>query len=361
MADNNNIETEAAAVASQETQEKSNAANEEEVHFGVELDETEERRIQLADYLRNLEAEFAPTGPSEEALRKIKFDLESIDKIDQVPVNPNDVSRTLLAVFENMKAWEMQMRAVSHMTEEGSHDALLRRSESKQIFKESCEKLYPGLNPSTTLIGSELLRIDREVRSLELPGIKLRLIQLQDIGQTANSIDPVNKPVEAVQELEKIMQPIAAGVEKDLQAQNLTEQAQNQLDLCVQILFKLQTMIDTIKRGETYKAAFLKEQKLRGKGETVSKEEEKTEEIAQAEAVWNANLRDQLGTMEEWFESDSRLGINPLKLNVDVERANHLAENLPSIWEAYKDDERPAARKTDPFKLRMGELLKNVF
>lgn len=65
--------------------------------------------------------------------------------------------------------------------------------------------------------------------------------------------------------------------------------------------------------------------------------------------------------MEEWFEGDSRLGINPLKLNIDAERANHLAENLPTIWEAYKDDERPADRKIETFKLRMGELLKNVF
>lgn len=298
MADDQNIETEAAVLASQETQVRPNTGNVEDVRFGAELDGTEPRRIELVDYLRNLEVEFAPTGSNEDELRKIRFDLNRVDQLEATGENKTEVSaqvsQTLLAVFQNTKAWEAQMRAVSHMTEEGGHDALTHRNGSEQIFKESCEKLYPGLHPSTTQIGSELLRIDRDVRSLELPEIKARLIKLQNIEQTANVIDPVNRPVEAVQELEKIMQPIAVGVELDLKSPDLSEQAQNQLDLCVQIIFKLQVMIDTIERGETYKAAFMKEQKLRGEGKTVSKEEEKTEEIARAEALWNANLRDQL-------------------------------------------------------------------
>lgn len=354
MNNNNTYEKEREVLIDEETANDVGTGNREEpnVNFGIELE----------DYLRQIETEFAPLSDqvSAEELIKIKHDLRQIRNGEIDPQRAEQASQTLLKVFKNMEAWHTQMRALAESKPVPEPDATRHYYGSKQVFMESCNELYPGKDASLTLIGSEIYTIKREMSVLTDSDMLEQIKKLGDLETLANQIDEKAEkdPHGTVKDLEQIMLVLSNGVEKDLKRQDLNKEEQKQLNLVVEIIYKLQILIDKIKSSKAYREQVLSHKELASVGKTEKKEEEREWKIEQAEKIWNEFLKKDLGTIEEYLNKEVRSNFDSLSL--DAKQNDFVSAQLPVIWEDYKSDQRAPKHKLEDYKLRIGELMKKA-
>lgn len=365
----NNYETERDVLLRAEDAEakRTNVEEASNVQFGVEL----------KDYLRQLQTEFILLRDrgeiGEDQLRVIDADLRKIEDQEINFDNKQEASQSLLLVFKNMEAWQKQMRDLVEVDPGQVPDAERHYHGSKQIFMESCNDLYPGKDASLTLIGAEILTIKREMGALTDPQMLEQIErlngQLGGFDSFANQMEKKSEenPHQAVHDLEQIMLALTNGVEESLQSPQLNETQQKQLDIVVEIIYKVQILIDKIKASKVYREQTISGQELASVGKSEKKEEEREQKLILADEVWNKYLKDAFKTMdapdgmtiEEYLNSETRATFDAM--NLDAQQNEYISEILPGIWEEYDNKTDGVSQKQvdkiDNFKLRIGEML----
>ena len=373
MNSTNNIEVEQTVQTAEEAQTPDliTPTEQAESHFGRDL----------SDYLRHLEEEFGPRAQElgDDKLTKVKTDLRQIEEVEKNPAlranfDPAKASESLLLVFQNMQAWERRMIALSNTDPAQQTDAKDRFYGSKKTFMTSCHTLYPDLSFSTSLslAGSEVFKMERELAGINIGDIKARIQELPNLEALALEIDEKREtdPETAIHDLEAISTKISQGVDNALRKGDLTHEEQEQLNLCVEILYKIRILIDKIKDSEIYKkqkkshleageVAGQSKDKITAKPENpLESNTESNESLAQIEARWNVLFANDLGSMEDYLEDPSHRRFN--FLNFDADKSQRLEESFDGVWFDFQADKRPLELKMTEYKLRLGQRMNEI-
>lgn len=355
---NNNIDT----AEAENTPAIINDVNEElpDVHLGRDFD----------DYMNHLEEEFGPRAEElgDNGLNKIKHDLNQIRAIEANPTlrqsfDPAQASVSLLRVFQNMKAWEQQMISLSQVDSGKQTDKKDRFYGSKKTFMTSCNTLYPGLIYSTSLnlAGTEVLRMERELASVNIGNVSTKIAEIKDLTGLAMEIDQTreNDPETAVRDLEALSTKISQGIDNELKRDDLTGEDKRQLNLCVEVLYKIQILIKRIKDSDVYK----QQKKNRQESEEPAQNEtavESHESLKNIEGRWNSLFKEELGSMENYLEGEIRKNFGVLKF--DTQKGLRLNEAFAIIYEDYQRQrqENPLADNMTDFKFRLGQAMNGI-
>lgn len=258
----------------------------------------------LDQYLHDLDYQFSVNAEiSDEELIDIKHNLKMIEESERtgLKVNNREASMAVLNVFKNMETWQKNMLSMAQSDPENQKNSAHRYYGSKKVFMTSCHTLFPGSNIMISSAGREMMTFGRElavmVRSDNpiLPNLEKQMGQLPDFDLMANQLhgNIENNPQDEVKRLEVIMYTISEGVQKDMKI-NLNSEAENQIRICVEILYKIQMLIDKIKNSEAYKKqeSAQKDTPQNQKVDLIVKTEEKQtpEEIAADEFIQRPNF-----------------------------------------------------------------------
>jgi len=333
--------------------------------------------IELNDYLARLREEFAPSmdAVGQEGLRRIDNDLRAIED-DNRAVSSAAASESLIRVFHNMEAWRAQMQQAASSAEVND-DRRQGYFDSQKTFMKSCEKLYPGIAAATTinLAGSEIYAIQRELSMVDLGQIKTNINKLPDHGvpsleDAAETIDQQREtdPEAAAKSLQTIMSAVSEGVRQTMQA-GIKAEDQVYLDDCVQVLFKLQLLIDQLHVDALKESAGVEQDKVgtvgeeavsstesdRGEADTENKESGEHEAlIRRIDAKWKQYFEADLGTIEA-FLADPVMRTIDLD-EFDAESAEQFEVDLTKIWGDYQSDHE-GMKRIDEYKIDIGRIM----
>ena len=359
MTSQDTIETEQEALKADEEQQTDILAPTElpDAHFGQNLSE-------YHDYLDKLEQEFAPSADKVSAARLAKI-REDLRQIESGQIKSAEASQSLLQVFQNMQAWERQMIAISHTGDQAEQEDHSGYTKSRKVFMTSCHELYPGLMAATslTLAGSEVFKMERELATIRIPELQAKIKEIQNLEALALEIGEraESDPETAISDLEKISSKISEGIDTDLKRNDLSEDEQKQLSLCVEILYKIQILIDKIKNTEAYKKKKQEAEATQAKTGVIDNNQLNPVETEKAqtrsESDWRV-LESDLGSMEAYLTTPNRPGFDPLKF--DAEKSRRLDQALTQVWEDYQKDERAQHEKMPEYKNRIGMALSQI-
>jgi len=351
----NNHETEQELVSQSPESIQANQAR-QNVEFQVDFD----------GYLRQIEDEFEPLKDqvNSEQLTQIKHDLNEVRNGRINPQNSESASRSLLMVFNNMEAWQKQMRTISGAKPESHPEAENHYLSSKKIFMDRCRELYPGERVYLNLIGAEMLAMERDINSIDLPEVKQEVGQV-NLNEFALQVEDnlEQDPVGTVKNLEKIILLLSNGVEKTLARKSLNAAEEKELSRVVKNIFKLESYIDAIRDSDSFQKAASNKRELAAVGKSEKKEDEREKKLLLADQVWNKYLKTAFKsvdkpegmTIEEYLSSQTRPVFDAMEL--DATQNEYISEILPGIWEEYRNEDQPQKNKIENFKLRIGEML----
>jgi hypothetical protein len=219
--------------------------------------------LTLEQYLQDLEQQFSINAEiSDEELIDIKHNLKMIEESERsgVKIESHEASQAILNVFKNMEIWQKNMLSMAQASPEDQKNSAHRYYGSKKVFMTSCHTLFPGTNIMKSSAGREMMTFGRELAVMVhpeapiLPNLEQKLSQLPDFDLMANQLhgNIDNNPVDEVKRLEMIMYSISEGVQKDMKI-DLTPEAKKQIKICIEILYKIQMLIDRIKDSGAYK------------------------------------------------------------------------------------------------------------
>lgn len=253
----NNIENERVASAI----DFENSQNENQIEF--KSTEQKYNGQTLDQYLQDLNQQFSVNAEiSDEELIDIQHNLRMIDESERtgVKANSHEASQAVLEVFKNMEAWQKNMLSMAQTNPEDQKDSTHRFYGSKKVFMTSCHTLYPGSTIMITSAGREMMTFGRELAIMVrpdhpiLPNLEQHMKQLPDFDLLANQVhgNIEKNPSDEIKRLEMIMYSISEGVQKDMKI-DLTPEAKKQIEICIEILYKIQMLIDKIKVSDSYK------------------------------------------------------------------------------------------------------------
>jgi hypothetical protein len=346
-----------------------------DAHLGVDLD----------IYLDHLEEEFGPRAESlgDDRLSKIRIDLKSINRQHITNQNAHLASQSLLEVFQNMQAWENQMRFLAQTNPLAGQEQQNHYLSSKKLFLASCHQLYPEVtvNALAIPISTEIAQIKIDLAEVEIPDIITKIQKLPDLEILATRIgvEAQSNPAQAIHDLEEINLKISQGLEPSLRQGNLSEADQKQLNICVEVLYKIQIMIDKIKTLDSSSSQESSANSLASPAEnssqpgleapvvshlsselSVSQPESQEARIRQIEERWRVLFGD-----DEDCDTIDKFLVSPLPfkfdyLKFDPEQSEKLDVALEQIRLSFQIESNTDLAKINEYKLRIGQTLDQI-